>query len=117
MRLNASCCLVQVHTVLTACEPTISYVAVQGPLDVPGQRLPRSPPTGGFWVIAEPLDVELRVQLAKVFVIVVAEKAAHPSFGGQRFSFVFGIDLRRQAFGSKEHVATGFELLKIKAFV
>ena len=60
-------------------------------------------------MIAEPLGVELRIQLTKVFVIVVAEEAANPSFGGQRFSFVVGIDLRREALGSKEHVATGFE--------
>jgi len=67
-------------------------------------------------VIAEPLGVELRVQLAKVFITIVAEEAAHPSFGSQRFSFVVGIDLRRQASGSEEHVTAGLECPKFKAF-
>ena len=67
-------------------------------------------------MIAEPLGVELRIQLTKVFVIVVAEEAANPSFRGQSFSFVVGIDLRREAPGSNEHAEGGFEGLKIKAF-
>ena len=116
VRLNVGYCLVQVQAALTACEPTPSYVAVQSPLDFPGQRLPRSPPTGGFGVIAAPLGVELRVQLAKWLVTIVAEEAAHPSFGSQRFSFVVGIDLRRQASGSEENVTAGLECPKFKAF-
>ena len=67
-------------------------------------------------MIAEPLGVELRIQLTKVFLIVVAEEAANPNIGGQKVSPVVRINFRREPSSRNEFAEGGLEGLKFKSF-